>query len=290
MEWTRFDFGSALASRLVQGVGQGLYLAAAYVYIQSRLDSHALPVSTRRLFGDDAAVAGGGAALRRLRPRSLGRDGLLACGRHPGIAGLALTIGFAVVPRPPSGGGLQIIAGWRPGAWEPLLAVLTNGILFGFCTAYLAVALRERGIPLAASSPQTRHDVRQQASGTAEHRGDEPAAAGRWWPCADERRPSRGRSRWNADLARCPWRVAFGFGYSLTYPVIAAWITDGAAPGARAGAQALLNTAFNVGLFAMPLPETWLVAALGYDGALTTLAGFGLATALLLALRARGRS
>ena len=55
----------------------------------------------------------------------------------------------------------------------------------------------------------------------------------------------------------------------------------------RAGSQALLNAAFSFGLFAMPLPETWLVAWLGYEGTLLVLAAVGLTTTGILLCRLR---
>ncbi len=291
LEWTRFTFGPALASRLVQGIGQGLYLAAAYVYIQSRLDS------TRFLFllgvfsaamplSQGVAPPFGGFILDRW-----GETAFFAAAVVPGVIGLALTIGLRSLPRPPSTGGMQIVAGWRPGAWEPLLAVFMNGTLFGFCTAYLAVALRERGVPLAAFFTATL--VTMFASRLLALRSIE----------AMNRRllVGAGLGLMSAGLAAVAvagnqvWPVvlggiSFGFGYSLTYPVLSAWITEGVVPERRAGGQALLNTAFNVGLFAMPFPETWLVATFGYNGALVTLAGMGFATTILLVGRMRLRS
>ena len=291
LEWTRLDFGSALVSRLVQGVGQGLYLAAAYVYIQSRLDN------TRFLFllgvfsatmplSQAVAPPFGGFVLD-----NWGESAFFAAAVVPGIVGLALTFGLRPLAHPKVGGGLQIVAGWGRGAWEPLLAVFMNGTLFGFCIAYLAVALRERDIPLAAFFTTTL--VTMFASRLLALRSIE-AVSRRILVGAGLASMSTGLFA-VAVAGPHVWPVvlgggAFGFGYSLTYPVISAWITEGAKPGGHAGAQALLNAAFNIGLYATPMPETWLVATFGYSGALITLAGLGVAAAGLLIVRSRGRS
>jgi len=83
------------------------------------------------------------------------------------------------------------------------------------------------------------------------------------------------------------WHVAsggliFGAGYSVVYPVLTAWISEGLPAGERSGPQALFNAAFNAGLLLMPLPVSYLVSLLGYRGALMGLAAFGWAMAFVL--------
>jgi predicted MFS family arabinose efflux permease len=82
--------------------------------------------------------------------------------------------------------------------------------------------------------------------------------------------------------------ILFGTGYSLVYPLLSAWMSEGLEPSRRAGPQALLNTSFNLGLFATPYPETILIAHFGYDATLYALAGLGFATAAFLIGRSRG--
>jgi MFS family permease len=81
--------------------------------------------------------------------------------------------------------------------------------------------------------------------------------------------------------------MLFGTGYSLVYPLLSAWMSEGLEPSRRAGPQALLNTSFNLGLFATPYPETILISRFGYDATLYVLAGLGFATALLLVGRSQ---
>ena len=203
--------------------------------------------------------------------------------------GLIATFGLRPLPQPPKKDGLAIASALRPGVWEPLLAVLMNGTMMGFCGAYLAAALVARGIPLAAFF--TASLATMFASRLFALRGIEQA----------NRRllVGSGLALMAVGLTAVAisgatiWPVVaggilFGFGYSLTYPVISAWISEGQDARDRAGSQALLNAAFNFGLFAMPLPETWLVAAAGYEGALLVLAGIRIyLTAHSLILRMR---
>ena len=74
------------------------------------------------------------------------------------------------------------------------------------------------------------------------------------------------------------------------FPVVAAWMSEGLAAGERAGPQAIAATAFYFGMYAMPYPETFMVAAWGYAGAESALAALACAVALLLVLAPRAGS
>jgi MFS family permease len=76
--------------------------------------------------------------------------------------------------------------------------------------------------------------------------------------------------------------LLFGMGYSVVYPVLSAWMSEGIEPARRAGPQALLNTLFNIGVFGMPYPETLLIAHFGYAGVAAALAVFGVISAAAL--------
>lgn len=283
---TRSSFGAALASRLIQGVGQGLFLAAAYTYAQSRLDptrflfllgifSAAMPLA------QGIAPPIGGFVLERW-----GEPAFFLVALAPGVAGLLMTFGPRPLPPPERKGGLAIASALRPGVWEPLLCGWMNGTMMGFCGAYLAAALVARNIPLTAfftASLTTMFATRLLAL-----RGIE-AVNRRLLVGSGLGLMALGLSA-VAVSGTIVWPViaggvSFGFGYSLTYPVISAWISSGQDARDRAGSQALLNAAFSFGLFAMPLPETWLIAWLGYEGTLLVLAAAGLATTGILISR-----
>ncbi len=76
--------------------------------------------------------------------------------------------------------------------------------------------------------------------------------------------------------------VLFGMGYSVVYPVLSAWMSEGVEPSERAGPQALLNTAFNIGIFLMPYPQALLIDAFGYGATAAILAALALFAACAL--------
>ena len=84
----------------------------------------------------------------------------------------------------------------------------------------------------------------------------------------------------------------FGVGYSVVYPVLSGWMSEGVEPTERAGPQALLNTALNIGIFLMPYPQALLISAFGYGATAMILAALALCAAAgmfaLSFVRARG--
>src|SRR5947209_4762276 len=250
---TRASFAAATVSRVIQGVGQGLFLGSALTYAQGRLS----PVRFVYLLGIFSSLM---VVSQALGP-PLGAYVLGEFGEHamfllaavPGVAGLALTFGLRPLARPPQSPGLHLFSVWRPHFPEPILAVFVSGCMSGFTLAYLAAALEARTIPIAsffvASTASLfasrffalRHveEVDRRvviASGLALMSFAFVAIAlahAVWWPVV-------------------VGGILFGTGYSLVYPLLSAWMSEGLEPSRRAGPQALLNTAFNLGLFATP--------------------------------------
>jgi MFS family permease len=212
-----------------------------------------------------------------------GERAMFAVAAIPAVAGLTLTFGLRPLPRPPQSPGLRLFSAWRPHFPEPILAVFVSGAMSGFTLAYLAAALQARAIPIAcffvastASLFASRFFALRQvedvdrriliASGLGLMALGFVAIAlahAMWWPVI-------------------AGGILFGTGYSLVYPLLSAWMSEGLDPSRRAGPQALLNTSFNLGLFATPYPETILISHFGYDATLYVLAGLGVATAVLL--------
>jgi MFS family permease len=280
---TRTSFAAATASRLVQGVGQGLFLGSALTYAQGRLS----PVRFVYLLGIFSSLMvvsqALGPPLGAYMLGAFGERAMFAAAAIPALAGLALTIGLRPLPRPPHSPGLHLFSVWRPHFPEPIWAVFVSGAMSGFTLAYLAAALEARTIPIAsffvastASLFASRFFALRRveeidrrvliASGlTLMSLGFVAVAFAHtvWWPVVIG-------------------GIFFGTGYSLVYPLLSAWMSEGLEPSRRAGPQALLNTSFNLGLFATPYPETILISQFGYDATLYVLAGLGGATALFL--------
>src|SRR5437660_950192 len=100
-EWTRASFAAASTSRIVQGVGQGLFLGSALTYAQGRLS----PVRFVYLLGIFSSLMVVSQALGPpLGAYVLGEFGeraMFLVAAIPGIAGLALTFGLRPLAKPP---------------------------------------------------------------------------------------------------------------------------------------------------------------------------------------------
>jgi MFS family permease len=288
-EVTRASFAGAMLSRVVQGTGQGLFLGSALTYAQGRLS----PVRFVYLLGVFSSLMvvsqALGPPLGAYVLGAFGERAMFAVAAIPAFAGLALTFGLRPLAKPPRSPGLRLFSVWRPHFPEPILAVFVSGAMSGFTIAYLAAALQARTIPIASFFTAStvslfasrffalRHveEIDRRlliASGLALMSFGFVAIAlahALWWPVI-------------------AGGILFGTGYSLVYPLLSAWMSEGLDPSRRAGPQALLNTSFNLGLFATPYPETLLIARFGYDATLYVLAGLGVTTALFLVGRFRG--
>jgi MFS family permease len=278
-----------MLSRVVQATGQGLFLGSALTYAQGRLS----PVRFVYLLGVFSSLMvvsqALGPPLGAYVLGAFGERAMFAVAAIPAFAGLALTFGLRPLARPPRSPGLRLFSVWRPHFPEPILAVFVSGAMSGFTIAYLAAALQARTIPIASFFTAStvslfasrffalRHveEIDRRlliASGLALMSFGFVAIAlahALWWPVI-------------------AGGILFGTGYSLVYPLLSAWMSEGLDPSRRAGPQALLNTSFNLGLFATPYPETLLIARFGYDATLYVLAGLGVTTALFLVGRFRG--
>lgn len=285
--FTRASFTGAIVSRFVQGAGQGLFLSAAITYGQSRLT----PARLLYLLGVFSAMMPLSQALGppvgEWTLARFGENAMIAIAVVPGILGVALTFGVRPIPSPPRTGGLDLVASWRKELVLPLVSVATAGSLFGFAVAYLAPALEARHIPIAAfftASTLTMFATRFLGLRRVEAVDRRIlVAAGLMLEAIGYVAVSGAGSRaWMVSIGG----VLFGFGHSMIYPVLAVWVTDGVEAARRAGPQAWLNAGFNFGIYATPLPETFLVAAFGYEATMLAIAALAAAVALWLALRA----
>lgn len=262
--FTRDSFALALVSRFVQAVGVGMFLPAGMVYIQSRI--------TRARFVYFVTVFSAGIPLAAAIAPPLGEWTLARYGEAalfieaaaPGVLGILLTIGLRPVPQAPVRSGLALGGAFRAALVLPYVAVLTGGALYGFSVSYLAADLHERTLALAAffvPSSVAMVTVRFVAM--------------RW--LAELRPPYLvvtslvffALSFVLIAFAHGPvllalGGVAFGIGNSIMFPVISAWLGEGLAPADRAGPQAVGTATFYFGIYAMPFPQTFMIAAWGY--------------------------
>ena len=279
LRYTAADFWPALASRLVQGAGQGLLLSAFVTYGQSRLNERRF-IYLIGLFSSCFAVAQafappfGAVILNAFGARAMFLEGAI-----PGCAALALTFGLRAIPRPHRTRGMNFAGALSQGRIPALAAVFVNGTMFGFTAAYLAALLQAKALPIGAfffASTTTLFAARFLAMGALQ---------------ALDRRVlgsigfvSQGAGFALLGLAGQSWLIVvsgilFGVGYSVVYPVLSGWMSEGVEPAERAGPQALLNTAFNIGIFLMPYPQALLIGAVGYGGTAMLLAVLALSAA-----------
>ena len=279
LQATHGDFYGAMASRLVQGMGQGLFLSAVITYAQSRLSQtrflYLLGVfSSMMPLAQAVAPPFGGYMLNTYD------DGFFfILGALPAILGLALTFGLRGLKSAPQTSLSAIFASARKGFYAPLWGVFVNGSIFGFTTAYLAAAMEAKAIPLAAFF--TASTFSMFASRFLAMRRFEKSdrrilvAVGLGLMSAGFVMVAASGVSWPIAIGG----VTFGVGYSLVYPVLSAWMAEDLPPSERAGPQALLNTAFNFGLFVTPYPASFVIGEFGYTAAMLALAGLGALTA-----------
>lgn len=287
LQFTKGDFAAAYVSRAVQGVGQGLFLSSVITYAQSRLAPTRFVFLLGMLSASMPLTQAVAPPFGEWVIARWGDGFLFLLVSLPALVGLTLTFTLRPLGLPPRSRGLDLFAIWRPSFVEPLIAVLLNGAMFGYATAYFASAFAARGLPLAAFF--TASLVTMFSSRVLALRGVD-AVNPRYLVAGGLALLSvgfvavalAGRNVWPVVAGG----IVFGFGYSLTYPMLSAWMSEGVAPERRAGGQAWLNGFFNFGLFAMPLPATWLIAATDYETVMLVLAACNFAFALWMAARA----
>lgn len=164
--------------------------------------------------------------------------------------------------------------------------------MFGFTAAFLAALLQAKALPIGAfffASTTTLFAARFLAMGALQAL-DRRLLVGAGFV-------AQGASFVLLGFAGQSWLIvisgiSFGIGYSVVYPVLAAWMSEGVKPAERAGPQALLNTAFNIGIFLMPYPQALLIGAFGYSATTMILASLALfaATAMFALSFVKGQA
>lgn len=277
------NFYAALASRLVQGLGQGMFLGSILTYAQSRLSPRRF-IYLLGVFSSMAPLAQafappfGAVILAHFGPRPM-----FVVATLPALIGLALTFTVRALPRAAKPQGLDFGKALRRDRMAPLCAAFVNGTMFGFVMAYLSTVLEAKALPLAAffiASTAAMLASRVLAMRRMEAVDRHFLVAGGFvLEAASFAAVAGAGGSWLVVLAG----VLFGMGYSVVYPVLSAWMSDGLPASERVGPQGLLNAVFSLGLFAMPFPQTYLIAAFGYNATLICLAGFATLCAVALA-------
>jgi MFS family permease len=291
LRYTAAEFWPALISRLIQGVGQGFLLSSFVTYAQSRLNERRFIYliglfSSMFAVGQAFAPPFGAYVLNAFGARMMFLEGTI-----PACVAIALTFGLRPIPRPRRARGFDISVALKRSQIPAFAAVFVNGTMFGFTAAFLAALLQAKALPIGAfflASTTTLFASRFLAMGALGALDRRILVAGGFL--------AQGAGFALLAVAGQSWLIVFsgmlfGMGYSVVYPVLSAWMSEGVEPSERAGPQALLNTAFNIGIFLMPYPQALLIGAFGYGATAMILAALALlAACALLALYARGRA
>ena len=279
---TRFDFAGALVSRLVQGAGVGLFLPMMMLYVQSRL-TRARFVYLVTIFTATIPLASAIAPpLGEWTLAHWGATALFVESMVPAILALGLTFFLRAPAQMPIKQGLNLQGGLRRAFLLPFLAVMIGGALYGYLVSYLPNHLQARHIVVGAFFvPSTlalllgrfigmrflQHMAPPHVIGIGmglSALGYIGLALGETWPLIG--------------LAG----FLLGAGNSVMFPVVSAWVSQGLEPHQRAAPQAMASTAFYFGIYVMPLPQTYLVAHLGFVGAEYVLCAIGVIMMALL--------
>jgi MFS family permease len=282
LAFTVENFWLALVSRLIHGVGFGLYLPSIMTYGQSRLNQRRF-VSLVMVFSSIIPFSYAlGPALGEFTLTQGGRAAFFLAGTAPAALGLLLTLGLRPLAKPKPR-GLDLSGALQARFALPLLGLFAGGTLHAYSIAFLPPDLLSRGVALAMFFvPSTIATGLTRVMGAVFQRFQPRALV------------ASGLSLMAAGLAAISvssslalialGSVAFGLGSSVLYPVVSAWLGQGVEPARRAGPQAVGAACFYLGLYGMPFPLAFLVAPAGYVTTALLLGAFGLAVAGLLAV------
>ena len=291
LAFTREFFWGAVASRLVWGVGVGLFLGPMNLYMQSRL------TPKRFVYLVTAFSAMIPLALAIAPPigeqvlNHFGETALFLAGATPALVSIFITLRLRPLPPPPSPAGLGLVSAWRGWHFLPSLTLVVGGAQFGFLTSYLGPFLRPLGIALGwFFIPMTIAMVLCRVGAMRRLSALHPRtlAASGLVGCS--------LSLLAIAFAAGPGLVAvsgilLGLGNSMMYPVMSAWLGKWANKRDGGGVQAIVATAFYVGIYWLPWPQTWLLERYAFSGASLVMAAAGIAGALALTIsRVDGRA
>ncbi|MDH7795701.1 MULTISPECIES: MFS transporter [unclassified Beijerinckia] len=261
--FTRESFWLSLLSRLVQGAGVGLFLPAAMVYSQSRINRKRF-VYFITVFSAVVPLAAIAPPIGAWTLERYGFASLFAEAALPSALAIALTYALRMAQRPNNTGGLNLGAGLQRRLLLPYATVMIGGLLYGYSTSYLAADLHERTIALAAFF------VPSSISLVAMRFAAMRVLAAVALPILVA--ASLGTyalgfaliALASGPLVMIAGALAYGIGNSIMLPVVAAWVVEGLEPQDRSGPQAVNISFFYFGLYATPWPIAHLIGAVGY--------------------------
>lgn len=278
-----------IVSRFVQGAGFGIFLAPAMSYAKSRLGKQKFIY----LFGVYASMVplpqAFGPALAELYATLYGTNGLFTVGSIPIVLALLLTIPLrSLALLSGAAAPLSFLQVARsPAIRIPLFAIAVVGVMFGFITSFMALVLTQKAIPIAAFF--STFSIAMFAS--------------RFLLLRRIDRYSRqfvvasglllmglsysGVAIADGSVIAIAAGILFGLGYSVAYPLLSTWATEGFDAAARTTPLAVFNTVFNAGILLTPYLVGLFVEGVGYGRLLALFSVAAVITAAIVALVTR---
>lgn len=287
---TRDSFWLSLLSRVIQGFGVGAAMPAGLVYVQSRITPKRFVYYVTVYSAVIPLAAAFAPPIGEWTMKRFGETALFIEAAIPSFLAILCTFGLRDSVRPRNAGGLNLGIAMQRQFWLPYLIIFAGGGLYGFSVNYLAADLHDRGFALASFFvPSSLALIAIRFGGMAVLAKYSPRIL-----------VTAGLLTYSLAyllivLAREPIAMGvgaalFGFGNSVMFPVISAWIGEGLGPHDRAGPQAVNTASFYMAIYALPWPQTFVIGAWGYAAAewMWVACAAGLA-AYMIALLATGK-
>lgn len=272
--FTAESYVGSILSRLMQGVGFGLFLSPVMAYGASRLTSErfvhlfSLLSSMAPLPQAIAPVYG------ELLLRTYGEQAMLVIGAMPAVLSLPLLWSL----RPDRRDGLQtgMLSGYgvvlrEPRIVLPLLCNVAFGTVFGFVTAFFALYLETKALSIGTfftSYTLVLFAVRFGLLGLVEQvdrrliiaSGVVLIGLGMALATTAQTSPTM-------ILAG----IVFGFGHATGFPIISTWLGELLPPETRGVSLSISNTVFFMASLGSPVPVSLALARFGYEPVMLTL-------------------
>lgn len=266
---------AAIGSRLLQGVGFGLFLSSAMAYATSKLS----PTRMVYLLGIYASMVqlpnAFGPPLAEIFLDHFGNTYFFLVGALPVF--IALPISWKLQrtgsskTRQHAGNGLADTLRHK-GIHLPLIAILVVGALLGLISSYMAPLLIDKHVPIACfftAYPITAFVSRFFFLGWMERWSRRNILImGFGCMALSYALLATTSNAWIVTALA----IVFGLGSSVSYPTLSAWVSDQFPPHGKTMPLAIFNTAFNLGLVLTPFCAGYLIAHHGYDLPLLLLA------------------
>lgn len=280
----------AMASRMVQGLGFGLFMAPAMVYANVRLPKRRLVQLIGVLASMIQLPQAVGPPLGKIWLDYFGSDFFFVVGAAPAFLAILLT--FRMAKEQHSARANEKLPLYptaiHPSMRLPLAGILVTGIMLGIVSSYMAPLLISKGIAIVlffTFFPITAFVSRFLLLGILQA-----------WPrhiMLIFAFSAMASAFLLLTLTNQPWVVVliailFGFGSSMTYPMLNAWMSERFTIAQQATPIAIFNAVFNFGLILTPFSAGYIIGFGGYDAALYLLSTICIAMALALLL-CRGR-